>query len=143
MLERLPNGCYPNSAFREQLIGLLRGLPVSQEHLSRTRIGVVLVDLERSGEEMKATLQKIADIKQRWSRIVCNLTMHYRDLTPEHTTQGTGVPRRDELKGASGSLENKEEPDMLSLRRSRVYHDFSEKPKFVKDRLSSSQAAVR
>lgn len=145
LLERMPGGCYPNSAFREQVVTLLRGLPVSQEHLSRTRVGSVLVELERSGEELKPTLQKIAEIKQKWSRIVCNLNSTYRDLAfnePGRTAsllvqrQKAPAPRKPVWK------EDEEQVDATKMRRSKVYHDFAEQPAFAAERLAPASSPV-
>lgn len=140
MIEKMENGCYPNSNFREQVITILRNLPVNNDHLSRTKVGSLLVELERSGQELKPTLQRISEIKQKWSRIICNINSSYSNLAHKEFNRNTSLlVQREKLSTLRKPFwrEKEEEIDATKMRRTRVYHDFAEQPKFVIEGFSS------
>lgn len=50
-INRLPDGSFPNSNLRSKVLALLFYLPVCYEHLENSKVGRILLLLEKSKEE--------------------------------------------------------------------------------------------
>ena len=79
-LKRLPDGSWPLSQVRVQVLQALLSLPYNEHHLKYTKLGKTLTALQHSKGEYEENKKIIQEIKDRWSRIVCGIRMEYSNL---------------------------------------------------------------
>ena len=79
-LKRLPDGSWPLSSIRKSIYQTLLALPYNEHHLKYTKLGKTLTLLQKSKAEYEENKKLIQDIKDKWSRIVCGISMDYTDL---------------------------------------------------------------
>lgn len=146
MLAKLPNNSWPNSSFREKMLRILIHLPVEKEHLEESTVGKILVALEKSPEEIQSNRQLIRQIKDKWSRVVCNLRINYSELEPEEIEQSKfELRKRQQIEEKRNLLDppNKLEQVRLSeYRRAIRKHDFVLRPKSTLEFNKSGQGMV-
>ena len=139
MLERLPNGSLPNSAFRTRLLALLRSLPVTQENLEHTKVDKILRNLIKSGEELPQNLSVIEAIKQKWIRTKLNLTIDYKNLEHEESSSLTHhlAKRASPAPSKKTQFFDTSKIEATQMRRAKVYHEYTERPKSYGDKFTS------
>jgi len=95
-LSKLPDGSLPLSSIRGQILDLIFKLPISVDHLRYTNLGGTLNTLLTSSKEFPGNKKLIQRIKDKWSRIVCNIDVEYTKL--EHYEREYGLAQGDYLK---------------------------------------------
>ena len=76
----LPDGTWPLSTVRSKLLKCIYQLPVNVYHLRSSRIGKTLTLLQANKKEFLENKNMIQLIKDKWSRIICGLTVEYTNL---------------------------------------------------------------
>jgi len=76
----LPDGSWPLATVRDQLAKAILRLPVTVDHLKGSRIGKTLSFLQANKKVQQSTKNLIQLVKDKWSRIICNLTVDYSSL---------------------------------------------------------------
>ncbi len=79
-LSMLPDGSWPLSNVREKILQAIYKLPISVDHLKASKLGKTLSLLEASRKEFEANKKLIQQIKDKWSRLICNITTEYSNL---------------------------------------------------------------
>lgn len=79
MIERFPNGSFPNPTFRARVYQLILNLPINYDHLQDTRVGKIVTIVEKSGQENQQNLRLIKQIKDKWAQILCSSNYDHRD----------------------------------------------------------------
>ena len=146
MLAKLPNKSWPNSSFREKMFRLLSQLPIEKDHLEGSNVGKILVALEKSPEEIQSNRHLIRQIKEKWSRVICNLRIDYSEFQPEDIEQSKcELRKRQEIEEKRSLLtqpNKSEQVRMSEYRRAIRQHDFVLRPKSSLDLSKSGQASV-
>lgn len=76
-LQKLPDGSWPLSTVRTKVFGLIYDLPTEVGHLKTTSLGRVLSLLQASNCESLKNKSIIKLIKDKWSRIICDIRVEY------------------------------------------------------------------
>lgn len=79
-LAKLPDGSLPLSSVRSQILELVFQLPISIDHLRYTSLGGTLNNLQTTSKEFPKNKKLIQKIKDKWSRIICNIDVEYTKL---------------------------------------------------------------
>ncbi len=79
-MSQLPDGSWPLSSVRSQLLDLIIKLPVQVDHLRATKLGRTLAILQTSKSEFPANKKMIQEIKDKWSRMICTIPVNYASL---------------------------------------------------------------
>ena len=79
-ISKLPDGSWPLSNVRHSILKLIYTLPAHVEHLKHTDLGRTLQLLQNSPKELAENKKQIQLIKDKWSRIVCNIPVEYTSL---------------------------------------------------------------
>jgi hypothetical protein len=79
-LKKLPDGSWPLSQVRTNVLHALLKLPYNEHHLKYTKLGKTLSALQNSKCEQEENKKIIQEIKDKWSRIVCGVRMEYANL---------------------------------------------------------------
>lgn len=95
-LTKLPDGSLPLSSIRGQILELIFKMPISVDHLRYTNLGGTLNTLVTSSREFAGNKKLIQRIKDKWSRIICNINVEYTKL--EQYERENGVDGIDYLK---------------------------------------------
>jgi hypothetical protein len=79
-ISKLPDGSWPLSNVRNSILKLIYTLPAHVDHLKHTDLGRTLQLLQSSPKELIDNKKQIQMIKDKWSRIVCNIPVEYTSL---------------------------------------------------------------
>ena len=79
-IKKLPDGSFPLSNQRKNILQAILRLPCTEHHLKFTRLGKTLSALENSNKELDDNVKLIHEIKDKWSRIVSGVNMEYNRL---------------------------------------------------------------
>jgi len=79
-ISKLPDGSWPLSNVRNQILKLIYSLPATMDHLKMTDLGRTLNLLQSSPKELTENKKLIQTIKDKWSRIICQIPVEYADL---------------------------------------------------------------
>lgn len=79
-ISKLPDGSWPLSNVRNKVLKLIHSLPSSVDHLRNTDLGKTLNILQNSPKELSENKKVIQSIKDKWSRIICNIPVEYTNL---------------------------------------------------------------
>lgn len=79
-LKRLPDGSWPLSQMREEILNCILELPCNEHHLKYTKLGKTLSTLQKSTHEYEENKKIIQEIKDKWFRIVSGVNMEYYNL---------------------------------------------------------------
>lgn len=79
-ITRLPDGSWPLSSVRKKILSLIYDLPIQIEHLKSTLLGRTLSILQTSPHEHQDNKKAIQNIKDKWSRVICNISVEYTAL---------------------------------------------------------------
>lgn len=141
-MSKLPDGSWPLSSLRHSILKLIYTLPVTVEQIRSSQLGRTLGMLQTSPKEFTENKKLIQTIKDKWSRVLCDIEVEYARLEQCERSLGLPLPmREDEMLGKR--REDEEEPqDGLSYgvaRPTRMGYGFSVRPASVYD----SRAADR
>jgi TFIIS helical bundle-like domain len=142
-ISKLPDGSWPLSSVRHSILKLIYTLPVTVEQIRSSQLGRTLGVLQTSPKEFLENKKLIQTIKDKWSRVLCDIEVEYARL--EQCERALGLPLAmrgdDELLGKRRE-EEEETQDGLSYsiaRPARMGYGFSVRPASVYD----SRAAER
>ena len=79
-ISMLPDGSWPLSSVRSKIFQAIIKLPIQVDHLRGCKIGQTLTQLQASKKEFADNKKMIAHIKDKWSRLICNITTEYSNL---------------------------------------------------------------
>lgn len=79
-ISKLPDGSWPLSHVRSKILKLIYDLPTQVDHLRGTELGKTLALLQNSPKELAENKKLIQTIKDKWSRIICNINVEYATL---------------------------------------------------------------
>ncbi len=79
-IAKLPDGSWPLSNVRTKILNLIYSLPCNTDHLRSTELGRTLAVLQTSPRELPENKKLIQLIKDKWSRIICNINVEYTTL---------------------------------------------------------------
>ena len=124
MLQRLPNGYFPNPTFRKNVYSVLLDLPINSDHLSHTKLGKTITLIEKSGEEIEGNLKLIHTLKEKWSRILCNSKSEFKETEYEEylkerrkATKNSGMNHSLEKTSFGFSTQNIEASQVRRMKR--------------------------
>ncbi len=128
------------------MLRILIQLPVDRDHLQESGVGKILVLLEKSPEEIQSNKQLIRQIKDKWSRVVCNLQIRYSDLEPEDLEQSKyELRKRQRIEDRRILLDQPNKSSDIrpsEYRRGKKKYDFVLKPKSTFEVNKSGQGVV-
>jgi transcription factor SPN1 len=79
-LKRLPDGSWPLSQVRSEILHCILSLQCNEHHLKYTKLGKTLSTLQKSTHEYEENKKTIKEIKDKWSRVVSGINMEYYNL---------------------------------------------------------------
>lgn len=79
-ISKLPDGSWPLSNVRTKILNLIYTMPCQTEHLKSTELGRSLAILQASPKELPENKKLIQLVKDKWSRIICNINVEYSSL---------------------------------------------------------------
>lgn len=79
-INKLPDGSWPLSTVRGKLLSSIYGLPIHMEHIKKTELGKTLSALLNSNKELPENKKMIQHIKDKWYRIICEVSAEYTKL---------------------------------------------------------------
>lgn len=97
-ISMLPDGAWPISNVRHKILNLIYDLPTSIDHLRSTKLGRTLALLQSSKKEFTKNKKLIQRIKDKWSRIICTISIDYAHLEQSEKNYGNQplYTRRDD-----------------------------------------------
>lgn len=79
-MKKLPDGSWPLSHVRTEILHCILHLPNNEHHLKYTKLGKTLTALLNSKNETEDNKRLILEIKEKWSRIVSGVKTEYLNL---------------------------------------------------------------
>jgi hypothetical protein len=79
-LKKLPDGSWPLSHVRTEILNCILHLPNNEHHLKFTKLGKTLTALLNSKFETEENKRIILEVKEKWSRIVSGIKTEYLHL---------------------------------------------------------------
>jgi hypothetical protein len=79
-MKKLPDGSWPLSHLRTEILNCILTLPNNEHHLKYTKLGKTLSSLLNSKYEHEENKRIILEIKEKWSRIVSGIKTEYANL---------------------------------------------------------------
>lgn len=144
MVYKFPNGEYPSANTRNQVLKMVRKMPVEREHILKTKFGGFLTFLEKRKGEIEENKKLASEIKRKWTRIVLDEHIDYtmlqneqHDLTQAYLKKRTMAEslHGNSRKKKKGAMESDEEvKDGLQQRKNfrRTSYNFIVMPKNTK-----------
>lgn len=110
-LARLPDGSWPLSNVRNNILKLIYTLPVTVDQIRSSLLGRTLSVLQASPKEFAENKKLIQTIKDKWSRLLCEIEVEYANL--ENCERAFGLPVNtkiyEEEEGVLGKRAEEEE----------------------------------
>lgn len=110
-LARLPDGSWPLSNVRNSILKLIHTLPVTVDQIRSSQLGRTLSVLQTSPKEFVENKKLIQAVKDKWSRLLCDIEVEYANL--ENCERSFGLPVTskiaDEEEGILGKRNEEEE----------------------------------
>ena len=76
----LPDGSWALSSVRSKVLDAIYKMPIGIDHLRSSKLGKTLSLLQASKKEFPSNKKMITLIKDKWSRLICNITTQYTNL---------------------------------------------------------------
>lgn len=110
-LARLPDGSWPLSNVRNGILKLIYTLPVTVDQIRSSLLGRTLTVLQSSPKEFTENKKLIQAIKDKWSRLLCDIEVEYANLENCERAFGLPVTSRihEEEEGVLGKRAEEEE----------------------------------
>jgi hypothetical protein len=89
-LARLPDGSWPLSNVRNGILKLIYTLPVTVDQIRSSLLGRTLSVLQTSPKEFAENKKLIQAVKDKWSRLLCDIEVEYANL--ENCERQFGLP---------------------------------------------------
>jgi hypothetical protein len=110
-LARLPDGSWPLSNVRNGILKLIYTLPVTVDQIRSSMLGRTLTVLQSSPKEFAENKKLIQAVKDKWSRLLCDIEVEYANL--ENCERAFGLPvtsrLQEEEEGVLGKRAEEEE----------------------------------
>lgn len=136
-MTKLPDGSWPLSSVRHSILKLIHTLPVTVEQIRSSQLGRTLGMLQVSPKEFGENKKLIQAIKDKWSRVLCDIEVEYARLEQCERTLGLPLTLRAEDETLGKRREEEEEAqNNLSYgmsRPNRMGYSFSVRPASVYD----------
>lgn len=115
-LVKLPDGSWPLSNVRNGILKLIYTLPVTVDQIRSSLLGRTLSLLQVSPKEFGENKKLIQAVKDKWSRLLCDIEVEYANL--ENCERAFGLPvtskMPEEEEGILGKRTNEEEEAALN-----------------------------
>lgn len=129
MMYKFPNGEYPSANTRSRVLKMLLNLPVERDHIIKSKVGGFLTFLEKMKNEIKDNKMLVRDIKRKWTRVVLDQHINYRDLEKEqYDLTEAYLRKRKYAESRLKSRENNKEAEQ-EKRRKRIMREKEESEK--------------
>lgn len=79
-ISMLPDGSWALSSVRSKVLDAIYKMPIGIDHLRSSKLGKTLSLLQASKKEFPSNKKLINLIKDKWSRLICNITTEYTNL---------------------------------------------------------------
>lgn len=103
------------------------------DNLIDSKVGKILVILEKSKDELESNKRLIREIKDRWARIVCNLYINYAERDREEFDSARSALRKrqhmEDEKQEAGVFAKANDLEASKVRRMKRRYDFVAQPK--------------
>lgn len=138
-LSPLPDGSWPLSTARSKIYSTIYKMPVQLNHIRSCAIGKTLGTLLTSKMEFGSNKKLIQAVKDKWSRLICNITTDYVNLE-QCETNFLQMPlytkhlEEPEGEGTLGKRKGPTEEELnmrlsyTNVRQSRMGYNFSVRP---------------
>jgi transcription factor SPN1 len=109
MIYKFPNGEFPSANMRNNVLKIIRNLPVEREHVLRTKVGGFLTYLEKKKDEILENKKIASEIKQKWTRVILNENIDYTMLQDEqHELTQAYLKKRSMMDGFQSNVMKRE-----------------------------------
>lgn len=89
-LARLPDGSWPLSNVRQNILKMIYTLPVTVDQIRSSALGRTMTVLQTSPKEFAENKKLIQAVKDKWSRLLCDIEVEYANL--ENCERAFGLP---------------------------------------------------
>lgn len=141
-IAKLPDGSLPLSSVRQSILKVIHTLPVTVDQIRTSQLGRSLGVLQASPKEFGENKKLIQLIKDKWSRILCEIEVEYANLEHCERTYGLPVSMRtaeDEMLGKRRETDEADSQDFGMSRPVRMGYSFTVRPTSAFDSRGSGR----